>query len=70
APAGGAGERDEGIRARARQGPPGAAGAAPPLVRTPLILDARNCLDGRAWGAGGWTYHALGRPAPATGGVS
>ncbi|MFI7008701.1 UDP-glucose dehydrogenase family protein [Streptomyces sp. NPDC050145] len=40
------------------------------VVRTPLILDARNCLDGRAWGAGGWTFHALGRPAPTTGGVS
>jgi UDPglucose 6-dehydrogenase len=33
-------------------------------VRTPLILDARNCLDGRAWSAAGWDFHALGRPAP------
>ncbi|WP_338693274.1 UDP-glucose/GDP-mannose dehydrogenase family protein [Streptomyces sp. Q6] len=40
------------------------------VVRTPLILDARNCLDGRAWGAAGWAFRALGRPARSTGGAS
>ncbi|MZD07116.1 nucleotide sugar dehydrogenase [Streptomyces sp. SID5785] len=39
-----------------------------PLVRTPTVLDARNCLDGRVWGAAGWAFHALG--GPAAGGAS
>ncbi|WP_026818143.1 UDP-glucose dehydrogenase family protein [Arthrobacter castelli] len=26
------------------------------------VVDGRNCLDGEAWRAAGWTYRALGRP--------
>ena len=32
------------------------------LVRAPIIVDARNCLDADAWRAAGWTYHGMGRP--------
>ena len=32
------------------------------LVRTPVIVDGRNCLDAAAWRAAGWTYRGLGRP--------
>lgn len=32
------------------------------VVRTPLLLDARNCLDARPWRSAGWTLHAPGRP--------
>ncbi|MEO6827703.1 MAG: UDP-glucose/GDP-mannose dehydrogenase family protein [Microbacteriaceae bacterium] len=32
------------------------------LVRTPIIVDARNCLDAVAWRAAGWRYLGLGRP--------
>lgn len=31
------------------------------LVRTPLIVDARNCLTPESWRAAGWTYRGLGR---------
>lgn len=31
-------------------------------VRTPVIVDGRNCLDAEAWRAAGWTYRGLGRP--------
>ncbi|WP_428956761.1 UDP-glucose dehydrogenase family protein [Streptomyces sp. cg35] len=40
------------------------------VVRTPLILDARNALDARAWGAAGWAFRALGRPLSTVGGSS
>ena len=36
--------------------------AAAAVVRTPLVIDARNALDPAAWRAAGWTYRALGRP--------
>ncbi|WP_328910728.1 UDP-glucose/GDP-mannose dehydrogenase family protein [Streptomyces sp. NBC_00234] len=32
------------------------------VVRTPLLLDARNSLDAQPWRAAGWALHALGRP--------
>jgi UDPglucose 6-dehydrogenase len=32
------------------------------VVRTPIIVDGRNCLDAAAWRAAGWTYKGLGRP--------
>lgn len=32
------------------------------LVRSPVLLDARNSLDPRSWSAAGWTVHAPGRP--------
>jgi UDPglucose 6-dehydrogenase len=32
------------------------------VVKTPAIVDARNCLDPVAWRASGWTYRGLGRP--------
>ena len=32
------------------------------VVRTPLLLDARNSLDAQPWHAAGWSLHALGRP--------
>ncbi|WP_308467965.1 UDP-glucose dehydrogenase family protein [Rathayibacter soli] len=32
------------------------------IVRQPVIIDARNCLDAAAWRAAGWTYRGLGRP--------
>jgi UDPglucose 6-dehydrogenase len=32
------------------------------VVKTPAVVDARNCLDAEAWRAAGWTYRALGRP--------
>ncbi|MCC6495781.1 MAG: UDP-glucose/GDP-mannose dehydrogenase family protein [Propionibacteriaceae bacterium] len=31
------------------------------LVRRPLIIDGRNCLDPAAWRAAGWTYRGMGR---------
>ncbi|NUR70286.1 MAG: UDP-glucose/GDP-mannose dehydrogenase family protein [Hamadaea sp.] len=33
------------------------------LVRQRKIIDGKNCLDGTAWAAAGWTYRGLGRPA-------
>jgi UDPglucose 6-dehydrogenase len=30
-------------------------------VRTPVVVDGRNCLDAAAWKAAGWTYRGLGR---------
>lgn len=30
-------------------------------VRTPIVVDARNCLDADAWAEAGWEYAALGR---------
>jgi len=32
------------------------------VVRTPVLVDGRNCLDAGAWRAAGWTYRGLGRP--------
>ncbi|GAA3145663.1 UDP-glucose dehydrogenase family protein [Streptomyces rectiviolaceus] len=32
------------------------------LVRSPVLLDARNSLDPRSWSAAGWAVHAPGRP--------
>ncbi|WP_055564445.1 UDP-glucose dehydrogenase family protein [Streptomyces atriruber] len=32
------------------------------LVRSPVLLDARNGLDPALWTAAGWTVHAPGRP--------
>jgi UDPglucose 6-dehydrogenase len=34
------------------------------LVNTPVVIDARNCLDADAWRGAGWDFRALGRPAP------
>jgi UDPglucose 6-dehydrogenase len=31
------------------------------VVRHPVIVDGRNCLDPDAWRAAGWTYRGLGR---------
>jgi UDPglucose 6-dehydrogenase len=28
-----------------------------------LVVDGKNCLDGAAWTAAGWSYRGLGRPA-------
>ena len=36
-----------------------------PLVRRPLIIDGRNCLDPAKWHRGGWVYRGVGR-RPAT----
>ncbi|MGW7200637.1 UDP-glucose dehydrogenase family protein [Streptomyces chryseus] len=41
-------------------------GALAALVRTPLLLDARNSLDARRWRSAGWSLHALGRPIGGT----
>jgi UDPglucose 6-dehydrogenase len=32
------------------------------LVKTPIVIDGRNCLDAEAWRAAGWTYKGMGRP--------
>jgi len=37
------------------------------LVRRPLIIDGRNCLDPVAWRAAGWTYRGMGRREPVSG---
>ncbi|MDQ7993376.1 MAG: UDP binding domain-containing protein [Propionicimonas sp.] len=37
------------------------------LVATPVIVDARNCLDREAWRAAGWTYIGMGRGVVASG---
>jgi UDPglucose 6-dehydrogenase len=34
-----------------------------PLVAARVVIDARNALDPARWRAGGWAYHALGRPS-------
>ncbi len=34
------------------------------LVRNPLIIDGRNCLDSKLWQEAGWKLHALGRTNP------
>ncbi len=31
------------------------------VVRHPVLVDGRNCLDPAAWRAAGWTYRGLGR---------
>ena len=31
------------------------------IVRSRVVVDGRNCLDGEHWSAAGWRYHALGR---------
>ena len=31
------------------------------LVRGRTVIDARNCLDARAWTAAGWTVRGMGR---------
>ena len=31
------------------------------LVRKPIIVDGRNCLDAQKWRAAGWTYQGMGR---------
>ncbi|MFT3860235.1 UDP-glucose dehydrogenase family protein [Micropruina sp.] len=31
------------------------------LVRRPIIVDARNCLDRQAWRSAGWVYRGIGR---------
>ncbi|MCW4458625.1 UDP-glucose/GDP-mannose dehydrogenase family protein [Microbacterium sp. MPKO10] len=31
------------------------------VVRTPIVVDARNCLDADAWADAGWEYAGLGR---------
>lgn len=36
------------------------------LVRSPVLLDARNSLDSRRWSAAGWAVHAPGRPQQST----
>jgi UDPglucose 6-dehydrogenase len=36
------------------------------LVSSPVVIDARNCLDADAWRSAGWNYRALGRPATAS----
>jgi len=36
------------------------------LVNTPVVIDARNCLDADAWRAAGWNFRALGRPETAS----
>ncbi|MET9518177.1 UDP-glucose/GDP-mannose dehydrogenase family protein [Streptomyces sp. NPDC002994] len=41
-------------------------GALAAVVRRPLLLDARNCLDARRWRSAGWSLHALGRPIGGT----
>jgi UDPglucose 6-dehydrogenase len=35
------------------------------VVRTPVVVDARNALDPVRWRSAGWSLHALGRPGPA-----
>ncbi len=32
------------------------------LVKNPLVIDGRNCLDAVAWREAGWTYRGMGRP--------
>ncbi len=32
------------------------------VVRRPVIVDGRNCLDAQRWRDAGWTYRGLGRP--------
>jgi UDPglucose 6-dehydrogenase len=32
------------------------------VVRAPVMIDGRNCLDPAAWRAAGWTYIGMGRP--------
>ncbi|WP_166996477.1 UDP-glucose dehydrogenase family protein [Paramicrobacterium fandaimingii] len=31
------------------------------MVRTPIVVDARNCLDADVWAESGWEYAGLGR---------
>ncbi|MFF2361122.1 UDP-glucose dehydrogenase family protein [Streptomyces sp. NPDC058122] len=35
------------------------------VVRSPVLVDARNTLDPERWSSAGWALHALGRPGPA-----
>jgi UDPglucose 6-dehydrogenase len=37
------------------------AAALAPLVRRPVVLDARGALDVEAWSSAGWDVEALGR---------
>jgi UDPglucose 6-dehydrogenase len=32
------------------------------VVRSPVLVDARNTLDVARWRSAGWSVHALGRP--------
>ncbi|MFF3615436.1 UDP-glucose dehydrogenase family protein [Streptomyces sp. NPDC002580] len=34
------------------------------VVRSPVLVDARNTLDPESWRSAGWSLHALGRPGP------
>ncbi|MET8096882.1 UDP-glucose/GDP-mannose dehydrogenase family protein [Streptomyces sp. NPDC005236] len=34
------------------------------VVRSPVLVDARNTLDPARWRSAGWALHALGRPGP------
>jgi UDPglucose 6-dehydrogenase len=34
------------------------------VVRSPVLVDARNTLDPELWRSAGWSLHALGRPGP------
>jgi UDPglucose 6-dehydrogenase len=36
------------------------------LVNTPVVIDARNCLDADTWRSAGWNFRALGRPSTAS----
>jgi UDPglucose 6-dehydrogenase len=36
--------------------------AARALVRTPVLIDGRNCVDAEEWRDAGWDYRGLGRP--------
>jgi UDPglucose 6-dehydrogenase len=31
------------------------------VVRKPIIIDGRNCLDAERWRSAGWTYRGMGR---------
>ena len=35
------------------------------LAATPILIDARNCIDADTWGRAGWTVRSLGRPSVA-----
>ena len=34
------------------------------LVASPIVIDARNCLDAHAWRTAGWTLTGLGTAPP------
>jgi UDPglucose 6-dehydrogenase len=37
------------------------------IVRSPSVIDGRNCLDPSPWQAAGWAYRGLGRPSQSRG---